>query len=43
MNKYQEFLIGKCFRRFDSNNRKYLKFIAENDKIILEQRMKNHP
>ena len=37
MNKYQEFLIGKCFRRFDRNNRKYLKFIAENDKIILEQ------
>lgn len=37
MNKYQEFLIGKCFRRFDRNNKKYLKFIAENDKIILEQ------
>lgn len=37
MNKYQEFLIGKCFRRFDSNNRKYLKFVEENDKIILEQ------
>lgn len=37
MNKYQEFLIGKCFRRFDRNNRKYLKFVEENDKIILEQ------
>lgn len=37
MNKYQEFLIGKCFRRFDRNNRKYFKFVEENDKIILEQ------
>ena len=39
MNKYQSFLIGKCFRNIDrrENNNKNFKFVEESDKIILKQ------